>query len=302
MIVDVHTHTPTHRDTVPAAARRSYDSWRSDRPVVTTNSWTDYDEDLACVDVSIAFNIAVPDPLAETGIPTDPLRVNESTAEFVAADPARRIGFLSIDPTTPGALDEAERCRTELGLRGVKLGPNYQRFDPLCDPAFALYAYAERHGLPILFHQGASPIRDAPLRFAHPLAMDEIATRHPELRIVMAHMGHPWQRDTIVTIRKHPNVYADVSALIFRPFSCYEALLLASEWGAMPKLLLGSDWPIATPAETMARLRAVNDIVEGTRLPRVPEDDIEAIFVRDALAALGLATPSHDPSAIQGAP
>ena len=61
-------------------------------------------------------------------------------------------------------------------------------------------------------------MREAPLRYAHPLLMDEIAIRFPELRVVMAHMGHPWQRETIVTIRKHPHVYADVSALFYRPW------------------------------------------------------------------------------------
>ena len=293
MIVDVHTHTPTHRDTVPDEERCAYDAWRPDRTVVSTNSWDDYDRACESVDCSIVFNIAVQDPLAETGIPTDPTRINESTAEFVSARPSRRIGFFSIDPTWPDALDEAERCRVDLDLKGIKLGPNYQRFDPLCPQALALYAYAERHGLPILFHQGTSPIREAPLRFAYPLTMDEIAMRHPELRIVMAHLGHPWTRDTVVTIRKHPNVFADVSALLYRPWTCYEGLIFASEWGAMPKLLLGSDFPIATAAETMTGLRAVNRITEGTALPRVPEDEIEAIFVRDTLGLLGLDVPAR---------
>lgn len=292
MIVDVHTHTPTHRDAVPARERRVYHHWRPDRPVVTTTSWADHDAQMAAVDAAIVFNLAVPDPLAATGIPTDPARLNESTAEFAAADPARRIGFLSVDPTQPGALDEAERCRVELGLRGVKLGPNYQGFDPHDARADELYTWAEERGLPILFHQGASPIRDAPLRYAHPLTIDEIAIRHPSLRIVMAHMGHPWQRDTIVTIRKHPHVWADVSALPYRPWSFWECMRLASEWGATGKLLLGSDFPIATPGETIAALRSINDVVEGTGLPRVPADEIEGIIQRDALAALGLALPA----------
>jgi predicted TIM-barrel fold metal-dependent hydrolase len=291
MIVDVHTHTPTHRDAVPDDERLAHGLWRADREVVTTNSWADYDDAVAAADVSIAFNIAVDDPLAATGIPSDPARVNDSTAEFVAADAGRRIGFLSVNPTAPGALEEVERGQA-LGLRGIKLGPNYQHFDPLDSAALTLYAHAEAHGLPILFHQGASPVRDAPLRYAHPLAMDEIAMRHPQLRVVMAHMGHPWQRDTIVTIRKHPHVYADVSALAYRSFSFYECMRLAAEWGAMPKLLLGSDFPVATTSETIAALRRVNDIVEGTRLPRVPEEQIEALITRDALAALGLDRPA----------
>jgi uncharacterized protein len=290
MIVDVHAHTPTHRDAVPAEERREFTGWRTDRTVVTTNSWAEFDQAMSAADVAIVFNIAVDDPEAATGIPYPPERTNTATAEFVAADPTRRIGFMSVDPTRPDALDEADRCR-ELGLVGVKLGPNYQDFDPLSDPALAFYAYCERHRLPILFHQGASPIREAPLRYTYPLVTDEVALRFPELRIVMAHMGHPWGKETVVTIRKHPHVYADVSSIYLRPWVCYESLLAAVEWGAAHKLLLGSDFPIANTAEAIAGLRRVNDILDGTALPRIPAEVVDRIVHADALGALGLSVP-----------
>lgn len=287
MIVDVHTHTPTHRDAVPAEQLRSYDSWRTDRPVVTTNSWADYDAAARDVDVSIVFNIAVPDPEAATGIPHPPERTNDATIEFVADAPDRRVGFLSVNPEDPDAYLEAERC-IAAGLQGVKLGPNYQNFDPLTDVAHRFYAFCSDNALPILFHQGASPIRHAPLRYTYPLVVDEIALTHPELRIVMAHMGHPWGRETVVTVRKHPHVYADVSSIYLRPWVCYESLVYAQEWGATHKLLLGSDFPIATSGEAIAGLRRVNDLAEGTRMPRIEDATIEGIIHADALGALGL--------------
>ncbi|UJW28922.1 amidohydrolase family protein [Saccharothrix sp. AJ9571] len=287
MIVDVHSHTPTHREAVPPEERRVYANWRTDRDVTTTNSWADYDRQMAAADVSIVFNIAVDDPEPMTGLPYPPERTNDATAEFAAADPARRIGFLSVNPLWDNVFEETERCR-ELGLRGVKLGPNYQDFDPLSEQALAFYAYCEKEGLPILFHAGASPMRHAPLRYTHPLVADEIALRFPELRIVLAHMGHPWGTDTAVTIRKHPHVYADVSSIYLRPWVCYQSLLAAHEWGCTEKLLLGSDFPIAGTAEAMAGIRGVNDILDGTALPRVPPEQVEQIIHADALSALGL--------------
>lgn len=287
MIVDVHNHTPTHRDAVPDGERLSFDSWRSDRSVVTTNSWDDFDRQQADADVTIVFNIAVDDPLRATGLPYPPERTNDATAEFAAAAPDRRIGFMSVNPHLPTVFEEVERCR-DLNLVGVKLGPNYQNFDPLCDEARRLYVYCEREGLPILFHQGTSPIQEAPLRYTHPLVMDEIALAFPDLRVVMAHMGHPFVRETVAVIRKHPHVYADVSSVYLRPWLAWEALTFASEWGVPHKLLFGSDYPISTSGEAMAALRQVNDIVEGTKLPRVPDDSIERIIHADALSALGL--------------
>ncbi|GAA1583832.1 hypothetical protein GCM10009804_45320 [Kribbella hippodromi] len=83
MIVDVHAHTPTHRDAVPAADRQVYDNWRNDRPVVTTNSWADYDTAMAAADVTIVFNILVDNPLELTGLPYLPERTNKSDRSHV---------------------------------------------------------------------------------------------------------------------------------------------------------------------------------------------------------------------------
>ena len=284
-MIDVHSHVPTHRDAVPRDELVVNDKWRPDRTVAATTTWAEYAEAFADVEVSVAFTIARNRAQVDPGL-------NDAVAAFVADAPARRIGFLSIHPEVDGALDELERARSDLGLKGIKLGPNYQVFDPLGEAAQHVYALAERHGLPILFHQGASPVQEAPLRYAHPLLMDEIAIRYPELRVVMAHLGHPWQRETIVTIRKHPHVYADVSALFYRPWSFYEGLRLATEWGALDKLLFGSDFPIATPAETAAGLRRVNDPIAGTKLPPVPLQKIEELIERDPLPLLGLDRPT----------
>jgi uncharacterized protein len=280
-VIDVHSHVPTHRDRVPPEELVVNDKWRPDRPVAATTTWADYAGAFADVELSVAFTIARNRHEVDRSL-------NDTVAAFVAAEPTRRIGFLSIHPEVDGALDELERARADLGLKGIKLGPNYQVFDPLGEAALRVYELAERHGLPIVFHQGASPVQDVPLRYAHPLLMDEIAIRFPALRVVMAHMGHPWQRETIVTIRKHPHVYADVSALFYRPWSFYEALRLATEWRVLDKLLFGSDFPIATPAETAAGLRRVNDPIEGTALPPVPLDQIEELIERDPLPLLGL--------------
>jgi predicted TIM-barrel fold metal-dependent hydrolase len=278
MIIDVHTHTPEYREPVPADKVEWNRVWRPDRPVKATVSWADYLEGTQGADKCIVFGIKMkggPDP-------------NPATAEFVRAYPDRLIGFLSVHPDDPEALERIDQGREEWGLRGIKLGPNYQNFDPLKESAGAVYERAQSLGLPILFHQGTSPVRTAPLEYAHPLVMDRIALRYPELRIVMAHLGHPWQADTIVVIRKHPHVYADISALFYRPWSFYHCMRLATEWGVLHKLLFGTDFPVTTVQETLAGLRHINDILAGTALPPVPAEALEEIIHRDSLKLLGL--------------
>jgi predicted TIM-barrel fold metal-dependent hydrolase len=245
---------------------------------------------LEVVDRAIVFNIADDprQPVEKWDLMYATPEVNDDTAAFARAYPDKLIGFLTVHPHDPGALEEIERATGDLGLRGIKLGPNYQNFDPLGEEAWRVFRRAEELGLPILLHQGTSPNRFADLDYAHPRHIDRVAMAFPNLRMILAHMAHPWQADCIAVIRKHPHVYADISAQFYRPWSYYNAFRLATEWGALSKLLFGSDLPIATPAETMEALGRVNDVTIGTNLPRVPEAEMEAILDRDSLALLGL--------------
>lgn len=296
MIIDVHTHPPQYKDAVPEDEVVFNDVWRPDRAVKATVSWQDYMDSQSAADRSIVFSIAWHPGAKHSRLAGEKVgddswydgNYNDLVATFVQAHPDQLIGFMALHPHNPDCLDELERCRTDLGMQGIKLGANYQNFDPLESRALAIYERAQRLGLPILFHQGTSPVREAPIRYAFPLLMDEIAIRYPDLKIVMAHLGHPWQVETCVVIRKHPNVYADISATFYRPFSFWEQMVKAGEWGVTDKILFGTDYPVTTVQETIDHLRQVNDIVKGTNLPRVPEEAIEAIIHRDALALLGL--------------
>lgn len=291
VIVDVHTHTPRHR-TVPPVTDQTLDAlWRPDQKATTAHTWDDSIAAMAPVDRAIVFNIAA-DPRGD--LPDDGQliysvpRVNDDTAAFVQAHPEKFIGFLTVHPHDPGALAEIERATGNLGLRGIKFGANYQNFDPVGEEAFRIYRRAEELGLPILFHTGTSPVQFADLDYAHPRHIDRVAMAFPKLRMILAHMGHPWQIDCIVVIRKHPHVYADISANFYRQWSYYNAFRLATEWNVLHKLLFGSDFPIASPQETMDALWRVNDITEGTKLPRVPDEELEKILHRDSLGLLGL--------------
>lgn len=213
---------------------------------------------------------------------------NEYVADYVRTHPDKLIGFASVDPNDPHAPDQLEHAVTSLGLRGLKLGPIYQHFDPLGKSALAVYAVAERLGLPVMWHQGTTFVRDAPLIHARPVLLDEVATRFPDLRIVVAHLGHPWIEEAMATIRKHPNLFADISALETRPWQYYNGMLAAFEYGVTDRLLLGTDYPFSTIERTTEGLRSINGFAAGTALPTIPEDVIEGIIHRDSLALLGL--------------
>jgi uncharacterized protein len=213
---------------------------------------------------------------------------NEYVASYVQRHPDRLIGFASVDPRRPDALELLRYAHGTLALRGVKLSSTYQGFHPHDPRAYALYGYCERHGLPILVHQGATIVREAPLALANPVLLEQVAYDFPDLVIIVAHVGFPWASDCVVLMRKQPNVFADISALCYRPWQLYDTLVKAMEGRVTDKLFFGTDWPFTTIDQTVEGLRRVCGMGLGTGFPIVPEALVNDIVQRDPLPAIGL--------------
>ncbi|WP_372897692.1 amidohydrolase family protein [Stieleria sp.] len=209
-------------------------------------------------------------------------------ADYVAQDPERLTGYLSIDPTQAGWEDEMRHGHEQLGLCGVKLLPMYAGFGVDDDRLEPLWKYAEEKRLPVLLHTGTTFVRQAPLKYTLPRLIDPVATRHPEIRFVLAHLSHPYESECVATIRKHPNVFADISALHYRPWQLYNSLMLVQEYGVWNKLLFGSDYPFTTVNESISGLRKLNEMVAGTNLPKLNEQEIEKLIFRDGFEILGI--------------
>lgn len=278
MIVDVHTHVWRREHWSEELARESQRARGS--PVWLEVTEEAYAQALRVVDRAIVFGLRA----RHVGL----LVPNDFVAGFVRRFPEKLIGFASIDPQEPSYMVELERAIEDLKLRGVKLGPVYQNVHPMDKRMRSIYEYCERRHLPILIHQGTTFARRAPLRFASPLLLEEVAFAHPDLVMIIAHLGHPWIAETIVLIRKHPNLYADISALHYRPWQFYNGMMLALEYGVMEKLFFGSDYPFATPQEAIEGVRGINDFARRWSLPPLPDEAIAWILERDALRLLGL--------------
>ena len=213
---------------------------------------------------------------------------DRTVAEYVARDKERLVGFLSVDPTVDGWEREMRDGREVLGLSGIKLLPMYAGFSPGDDRLDSLWSYAEREGLPVLLHMGTTFIAQAPLAFTLPRLVERVALRYPGVRLVLAHLGHPYEGECVVTIRKHANVYADVSALHYRPWQMYNSLMLVQEYGVWEKVLFGTDFPFTTVNASVAGIRGLNGMLEGTSLPRLDVDAIERMLHRDTATILGI--------------
>jgi uncharacterized protein len=283
MIVDIHSHAwldPQHfSEDFRAQARRA----RAGVEVNLSVTYDQYRQSAAAADVTVVFG----GKARLSGVWVE----DDYVANYIRQDPQRMIGFLAVDPTQTAWEDELRYGHQELGLSGIKLMPMYAGFRPddrLLDP---LWTYASEHRLPVLLHTGTTFVAQAPLECTLPRHLDVVATRFPEVRMILAHLGHPYEGECIVTIRKHPNVYADISALHYRPWQFYNSLMLVQEYGVWHKLLFGTDYPFTTVDATLQGLRQMNNMLNGTSLPRLNLTEIEAMIHRDSLPLLGLKHP-----------
>lgn len=224
----------------------------------------------ADVDKVIVFGIKAP----FTGINCD----QHMIANFVNQHSEKFIGWCSVDPNDPDCVDQLEYYVNTLGLRGLKCSPIYQNWNPQDPKHLPLFRRAESLGIPVNIHQGTSFVRTGPLKYSNPIQLEDIAVACPDLRMVISHMGHPWEDECVVLIRKHPNLYTNVSALHYRPLRHYQAYMTAIEYGVEDKLIFGSDFPSATAAQVIAGQRKINNIVEGTKLPTISEEILHKII------------------------
>jgi len=185
----------------------------------------------------------------------------------------------------PDQLGELEGFVQERKLRGLKLYPGYQPFypsDPKWEPA---YAFAARHGIPVMIHSGDTFSPQAKVKYAHPLQIDEVAVDHPEVNFVICHIGNPWIRDCMEVVYKNANVYTDISGLVLGNFSDRFERFMRKQvqemllFGVEPaKVLFGTDWPISS----------IESYLEFMDELATPQPEKRKILAENAIALFGL--------------
>jgi hypothetical protein len=278
MIIDMHTHLIDYEtemtDKIKADIRRCVkeEAWKV--------SEEDYIRGTSAAERVFVFGIRA----KAVGFNSN----NERVAAFARKNPRRYVFVASVDPMDADFMEQLRYVHTRLGAKMLKLGPIYQGLHPHDGRYRQIYTYCQQHGLPIITHMATTFASGVPLEYARPVLMEQICCEYPELKVILAHMGHPWEGEAIAAIRKQPNLYSDISALYYRPFQFYQSMRLLEEYGAQDKVFFGSDFPAATTADTIAGLRNVNALLAGTALPPVSQGVIDRILYRNPIEVLGI--------------
>ncbi len=201
------------------------------------------------IDQAITFSFA--------GITSDFAFGNDICAQAVKAYPDRFIGFALVNPHYHTEMrDELDRCR-EMGLRGIKLISDYQRYPVEGPGLFPAYEYAHEHSLMILNHNWGSP------QF-----LDKLATTFSNACFILGHyFGGSNAFGEVVA--KHENVYQCTCAAL--NFGDVETMVDSTP---VERIIFGSDVP---DLPTMFSLAPI-------LYARISDDDKRAIIGLNAKA------------------
>lgn len=226
-----------------------------------------------------------------------PERCNEYLGACQAARPDRIIAFGSVNPKYRGpreAVEELGRAVEVHGVQGVKLYPMYQHWSPADrELAFPVFAAARDLGIPVMVHQAGSTRIDARMEFARPALLDDIGREFRDLRLIIAHCGHPWIDEAMFLLTKHPNFFTEISyhiaSVTRRDLFLYlhraEPMFVPLE-----KLFFGTDFPgfLYDPVKLREKLLTVNEEAPALGLPPIPEAKLAGIMGDNLAAVLGL--------------
>ena len=167
--------------------------------------------------------------------------MNDWTAEFAASTPdALHSATFYPEPDAATYVPKLIADGVELFKAHVQVG-DFAPNDPLLEPVWGALAES---GTPIVLHAGSGP---APGAHTGPANVADVLSRHPDLALIIAHLGMPEISEFLDLAEGYPNVRLDTT-MAFVDF-----------------------WGLPVPDGVVPRLADLQDkILFGTDFPNIP--------------------------------
>jgi predicted TIM-barrel fold metal-dependent hydrolase len=175
--------------------------------------------------------------------------INRFIADCATASEGRFVGLGTVHPESESLKEDIDTILS-LGLRGVKLHPDFQKFkldDYRCLKIFELC----EGRLPVLVHTG-----DYRYDFSNPNRLAPVLSIFTELTVIGAHFGgwSVWD-DAEAMLAEYSNFYVDTSSSLYA-MSPERATALVRSFGA-DRVLFATDYPMWDLETEIARMEAL---------------------------------------------
>ena len=220
MIADAHCHFFSSRF-LEILSEPVQDLLATDRAVAVAArlGWTDpgdanalarrWVEELDRHDVARAALIA--------SIPGD----EASVAEAVRLHPDRFVGFFMFNPIADGAPARLDRALTDLEMRCICLFPAMHSYRVDDERVRIVFEAASARRAAVFVHCGVLTVgvraklglpSPFDLRLGDPLAVASVASRFPEVPVIIPHFGAGLFRETLMAADQCPSIHLDTSS------------------------------------------------------------------------------------------
>jgi predicted TIM-barrel fold metal-dependent hydrolase len=197
--------------------------------------------DEAGIDVCVLF---------QGGVPSDPRPGNAHLLATVKGESRILPGCL-VNPTMgPLAVDDLKRC-VDQGARTVKLmaaAHGYRLDSPCVDPVMET---AKALGIPATIHSGSE------LSGCSPAYINTLAKRHPEVTIIMDHMGYrEWIGLAVQAALENPRIYLGTTLIAAAEPISIKNIVASGQLGA-DRIVFGSNSPAGVAPHGVNGIRRV---------------------------------------------
>jgi predicted TIM-barrel fold metal-dependent hydrolase len=171
---------------------------------------------------------------------------NALTLEAVRKYPERVSGLIRINPFDDDAVELIDKAVDEWGFKGVKMNPLFNNFLPDSKIVHPVMEAAGRHHVPVLIHCGHPP-------WSLPWSFERLADRFPDVKIVMAHMGHGhivYINGALDVAEDFGNILVDTAGM-----TMHSKIREAVERLGEDRVMYGSDMPLGHPAWEIPKVK-----------------------------------------------
>ena len=209
-----------------------------------------------------------------------------SINRFIASEVALSNGVFTGLGTLHPDSEHPEQDFSELvalGLKGVKLHPDFQRFKADSDKAMRIYELCAEADLPVLVHTG-----DHRYDCSNPNRIVNILRTFPKLKFVGAHFGgwSVWD-EAVRMLSGFDNIVVDTSSTFYAS-GRDKGRELIKKWGA-DRVMFGTDYPMWNP---QPEIDCMIDM-------KLTENEYRRIFWDNAAKVFG---PGASPGTLTGMP
>ena len=163
----------------------------------------------------------------------------------------------------------------KLGLKGIKMHPEYQQFYPLEKRLDKIWEECVKNDMFVLIHAGRDISFNPPPK-SDPKIFAELYRRYPALKLVLAHMGSWGMWDEVKERLCGLPVYLDM-AFIAGHLEKAELVSIIRKHGA-DKVLFGTDSPWNSQKDSLAFVRSL----------ALTRNELDAILYKNAASLLGI--------------